>query len=269
MYFTTLVLDGDFLVTERIQTVAIIGFISKGLIYVVIGVLSLLAALNLGGERSGTNGALLFLKKQMFGQFLLTALAVGLLCYSYWMFVRSLKDPEHLGNDRKSMLMRLGFFTTGLVYTVLAVLAFVHLFGAGTGGSASRYLNYFGHTFVSIAFIAIGIVLGVQGVLLTVGVLRGRLLEQFNLGHSKGSRLLKWGGKFGFYSRAFVVFIIAYFFLRAGIYSRERELKGIADAFAFLDQSDLGRILMAVTAVGFISYGLFYILLAKFRDFSE
>lgn len=268
-YFTTWDLNNKFLVSEKIQTVAIIGFISKGLIYVVIGVLSLLAALNLGGESSGTNSALLFLKEQMFGQFLLTALAVGLLCYSFWMFLRSIKDPEHLGSDRKSKLMRVGFFTTGLVYTVLAVLAFIHLFGAGAGDSASRYLDYFGHSFVSIAFIAIGIVLVGQGLLLTVGVLRGGLLEQFNIGRSTGARLLKWGGKFGFYSRAFVVFIIAYFFLREGIYSRGRELKGIADAFSFLDQSGLGRILMAVTAVGFISYGLFYILLARFRNFGE
>ena len=71
------------MVKKSMKTTAIIGFISKGFIYVVIGVLSLLAALNMGGESSGTNSALLFLKKQIFGQLLLTALAVGLLCYSF------------------------------------------------------------------------------------------------------------------------------------------------------------------------------------------
>ena len=255
------------MVKKSIQTVAIVGFISKGLIYVVIGVLSLLAALNLGGQSSGANSALLFLQKQMFGQFLLTALAVGLLCYSFWMFVRSLKDPEKLGNDRKASMIRLGFFTTGLVYTFVALLAFLHLFSGGKEDSASRYLDYLGPTFLSIIFIGIGITLAAQAVVLTVGVFKGGLLDQFNIGQGRGSKILRLGGKFGFYARAFVVAIIAYFFLRAGLYSRGHEIKGIADAFSFLDRSDLGRILMAVTAVGFISYGLFYILLARFRNF--
>ncbi|MEH6766100.1 MAG: DUF1206 domain-containing protein, partial [Aequorivita antarctica] len=43
---------------------ATIGFVSKGIVYLVIGILSLLAALNMGGESSGTNQALIFLKKQ-------------------------------------------------------------------------------------------------------------------------------------------------------------------------------------------------------------
>lgn len=71
------------MVKKSMQRTAIVGFIAKGLVYVVVGVLSLLAALNMGGESSGTSQALLFVKKQMFGQFLLTALGVGLLCYSY------------------------------------------------------------------------------------------------------------------------------------------------------------------------------------------
>jgi len=65
------------------KTAAVIGFVSKGIIYVVIGVLSLMAALNMGGDSSGTNQALLFLKKQPFGQVLLLLLGVGLLCYSF------------------------------------------------------------------------------------------------------------------------------------------------------------------------------------------
>lgn len=251
------------------QHTAIIGFIAKGLIYVVVGVLSLLAALNMGGESSGTNQALLFVKKQAFGQFLLMLLGVGLLCYSFWMFVRSIRDPENMGKDWMSVLMRIGIFITGLVYAFLAVLAFYHLFNASEDKPGEEYLDILGPTTVSILFIVVGIILLAQAIIMVIGVFKGGVMDQFNLEGHKGSYLIRLGGMFGFYSRAFIVFIIAYFFLRAGIYTDNHEIKGIADAFSFLDQSFTGKILMAFTAIGFISYGLFFILLSRYRTFEE
>lgn len=251
------------------RTVAVIGFISKGLIYVVVGVLSLLAALNLGGQSSGTSQAFIFFKKQIFGQFLLTALGVGLLCYSFWMFVRSIRDPENIGNSIKSRFIRFGLFTTGLVYTFLAILAFYHLFSSPKEDYSARYLDFLGPSILSIVFICIGIILAVQAVILIYGVFKGGLLNQFNLEGQAGSGLIRIGGKFGFYSRAFIVAIVAYFFLRAGIYSGSHEIKGVQDAFSFLDESVVGRILMVFTAIGFVAYGLFYILLSRYRTFED
>jgi hypothetical protein len=253
---------------KYLKTIAIIGFISKGFVYLVIGLLSLLAALNMGGESSGTNQALKFLKKQPFGQALLFILGAGLLCYSFWMFVQSLKDPENIGNDRKGKLKRFGLFTTGLVYTALAILAFYHLFTYATQGDSSyRYFNFLGSSLISTLFVCIGIILGIQAVILIVGVFKGGLLNQFNLEGHKGWYIMRLVGKFGFYSRAFIVAIISYFFLRAGLYSGNHKIRGIQDAFTFLEQSQLGTVLMVLTAAGFISYGLFYILLSRYRTF--
>ena len=255
---------------EFYKNAAIIGFVSKGIIYLVIGALSLLAALNMGGDSSGTNQALLFLKKQPFGQVLLLLLGVGLLCYSFWMFLQAFKDPENIGSDYKAKLRRFGLFTTGLVYVVVALLCFYHLFTYPMEESSnSRYLDFLGPTTLSYVFIGIGIVLTMQGIVLTVGVIKGGLLDQFNLEGRKGAAIIRAVGQFGFYARAFVVAIIAYFFFRAGIYTGNHEIKGIQDAFKFLDQSTFGRILMAITAVGFISYGAFFVLLTRFRSFKE
>lgn len=247
---------------------AIIGFISKGIIYLVIGVLSLLAALQMGGESSGTNQALSFLKKQPFGQIMLLFLGVGLLCYSFWMFLQSIKNPENLGSSRRSKARRFGLFTTGLVYTVVAIMAFYHLFTSSyKGDSETRYMSFIDPQVISYAFIGVGIVLLVQAVILIRGAFKGGLLDQFNLEGNKHHRIIRSVGRFGFYARAFVVLIIAYFFLRAGIYSGSNDIKGMQDAFAFMDQSNSGRVLMAVTAVGFISYGAFYVFLTRFRSF--
>lgn len=252
------------------QTAAIIGFISKGIIYLVIGALSLLASLQLGGKSSGTNQALTFLKKQPFGQIMLLLLGIGLLCYSFWMFLQSIKDPENTGSGRKAKLRRFSLFTTGLVYTVVAIMAFYHLFTSSyKGDSQTKYLSFLDPMLISYIFIGIGIILFIQAIILIVGAFKGGLLDQFNLEGHKYHHIIKTIGRFGFYARAFVVLIISYFFLRAGIYSGSNDIKGMQDAFVFMDQSTLGRILMALTAIGFISYGSFYIFLTRFRTFEK
>ena len=223
----------------------------------------------MGGESSGANQALIFLEKQPLGQAMLLFLGVGLLCYSFWMFVQSIQDPENTGTDLHAKLRRFGLFTTGLVYTAVAILSFYHLFAySAIKESGNSYLDFLGPTTLSILFIVIGIVLAIQAIVLITGVFKGGILDQFNLEGKKYSHTMRLMGKFGFYARAFVVIIIAYFFLRAGIYSGNNDMKGIQDAFAFLDQSTVGRILMVVTAVGFIAYGAFYVFLVRFRSFT-
>lgn len=235
-----------------------------------IGVLSLLAALNMGGESSGTSQALAFLKRQPFGQTMLLLLGLGLLCYSFWMFVQSIQDPENSSSNKKAYLMRFGLFTTGLVYTVVAFMAFYHLFTSSyKGDSDTRYLSFLNPSVLSILFICIGVILAIQAIVLTIGVIKGDLLDQFNLEGHNYYGIIRRFGQFGFYARAFVVVIIAYFFLRAGIYTNNHDIKGIQDAFVFLDQSTFGRILMAVTAIGFISYGAFFVFLVRYRSFEE
>lgn len=249
---------------------AIIGFISKGTIYLVIGALSLLAALKMGGESSGTNQALAFLKSQPFGQAMLLFLGVGLLFYSAWMFIQSIKDPENKGSNRKAKFQRFGLFTTGLVYTAVAIMAFYHLLTSSyEGDSQTNYMSFLDASVLSFIFICIGIVLLVQGIILIIGAFKGGLLDQFNLEGQKHYKIIKAVGRFGFYARAFVVLIIAYFFLRAGIYTGNHDIKGMQDAFAFMDQSSLGRVFMAITAIGFISYGVFFVFLTRFRNFEE
>ncbi len=253
---------------KRIKALAYIGFVSKGIIYLVIGILSLLAALRMGGESSGTNQAFIFLEKQPFGQALLILLGLGLLCYSFWMFIQTFNDPEEIGNDKKAKLRRFGLFTTGLIYTFIAVLAFYHVFTyTSSGDSGSPYLDMINPATLSVIFIIIGIILAIQAIVLIIGVFKGGLLDQFNLEGTKYGSFMRLVGKFGFYSRAFIVAVIAYIFIRAGKYSGNHQLKGIQDAFAFLEQSSFGRIVMAFTAIGFIAYGAFYVLLTKYRSF--
>lgn len=48
-----------------------------------------------------------------------------------------------------------------------------------------------------------------------------------------------------------------------------KNIKGIQETFEIVNQSSFGKVLMAITAVGFISYGAFYVILTRYRSFEE
>ncbi|NJW54882.1 DUF1206 domain-containing protein, partial [Salinimicrobium oceani] len=122
---------------KNIKTMARTGFVAKGVVYGIIGILTFKAAFDMGGQKAGQMQVLEWLEKQTFGNILLVLMALGLLCYAAWRFVQAVKDPEHIGDDKKGKAKRTGFFFSGLLYLGLAVLAALKAFGSSTGSSGS------------------------------------------------------------------------------------------------------------------------------------
>ena len=57
-----------------------VGFAAKGIVYTLIGVLALQAALGAGGQTTGSTGALKEVGQAPFGKFLLIAIGLGIVC---------------------------------------------------------------------------------------------------------------------------------------------------------------------------------------------
>jgi hypothetical protein len=81
-----------------LELLARTGFLVKGLIYIVIGVLALQVATRLGGRVTGTRGALMTVLGQPFRTLLLVA-AIGLLGYAVWRVGQGLLDSDRLGHE--------------------------------------------------------------------------------------------------------------------------------------------------------------------------
>jgi uncharacterized protein DUF1206 len=60
------------------------GFVSRGLIYGIIGILAIKLALGAGGKATNQQGALKAIAQQPFGEFLLILVAIGLAGYALW-----------------------------------------------------------------------------------------------------------------------------------------------------------------------------------------
>jgi hypothetical protein len=121
-----------------IERLARFGYVTKGIVYALIGILAVQAAFNVGGGTTGSDGALYTIARQPFGRFMLTLVAIGLIGYVLWRFVQAFNDPEHKGADAKGIARRIGYGISGLIYASLAFTAARIALGTSSSGGPSK-----------------------------------------------------------------------------------------------------------------------------------
>ena len=114
------------------------GYAAKGIVYLLIGVLALIAALGPGRQNHRFDRRFAHHRGQPFGKVLLGLVGIGLCGYALWRFVQAGVDPENKGNDAKGIATRIGYAFSGLSYGALALTAFNIVMGAGGDGGSSN-----------------------------------------------------------------------------------------------------------------------------------
>ena len=95
------------------------GFVARGLVYGIIGVLALKLALGHGGKLTNQQGALQTVAHQPFGKVLLMLVAVGLGGYALWRLVRAAIGHGPEGAD--SGFDRVAALASGIAYGAMCV----------------------------------------------------------------------------------------------------------------------------------------------------
>ena len=106
-----------------VETLARFGYATKGVVYVIVGILAVMTAIGAGGSTTGSSGAIETIAQQPFGRILVGLTALGLIGYVIWRFVQAMMDPEDKGSDAKAIVARIGYAISGIVYAGLAFLA--------------------------------------------------------------------------------------------------------------------------------------------------
>ncbi|HEU5010462.1 MAG TPA: DUF1206 domain-containing protein, partial [Gaiellaceae bacterium] len=123
----------DFVDSRAFEWLSRAGFVARGAVYAIIGVLALRLAVGDGGKLVNQQGAFHTVARQPLGTVLLVALAIGLGGYALWRFVRA--GLGHGPEGRDSGFERVAAFASGVVYAALCVIAIQVL--AGSSGSAA------------------------------------------------------------------------------------------------------------------------------------
>lgn len=258
---------------KSLKKIAAAGYIAKGSIYFITGILTFLAAFDLGGERAGKMALLNYLEKQPFGKILLAVLGLGLFCYAAWRFIQAVRDPENIGSGKKALGTRSGYFFSGIGYGGLGVLAIYEIFRATSQqGEGIWSLSIMNGKSGSYIFIGLGLILAVKAIYQWFSAYNETFMKNFSFSSSsiKPRKLVKRLGGAGLIARGVVIGIIAYFFLKGGLSlgTSSSEMIGTAEAFSFIQENTSGPWLLGIVAAGLICYGIFMFATAKYRSFS-
>jgi hypothetical protein len=254
----------DFKKDRLLQKFARFGLVSKGIVYCLMGLLTILTAMGLSGNKGDKTGAFQFVYDQPFGKILLLAIAIGLCGYVVLRVFQSFFDIDGKGKGAKGIATRLGYAGSAVLYLSMIVYAIKLASGNSGGGDkrqffVSKIMQWpMGEWIIGVAAL---IIIGAGLNQMYKGISK-RFMKKVKLYRSEYSKAFQRAGVIGYVSRGLVFSIVGYFLLNAAIHSNPNEADGTDEAFNFL-QNNFGNLLMALVAMGLVAYGVFMFVRAR------
>lgn len=244
------------------------GFLARGLIYGIIGVLAVKLALGHGGQATNQQGALRDIAHQPSGKILLALVAIGLAGYSVWRLLRALLGHGREGSD--SGFERVAALASGIVYGALCVIAIEILVGAGSSGSSGAkkstagVLGWPAGTWIvglaGVIFVGLGLYQGYRGA--SREFLHDSKTEQMS---ATTKRWITVVGVFGHLARMVVFGLVGVFLVKAAIDFNPRKAVGLDGVLAKLIHHSYGPALLGVVAAGLVAFAMYSISDARYR----
>jgi hypothetical protein len=248
------------------------GLVSKGSLYLLVGLIAAHVSFG-GGERlQDRGGALSTLADGWLGKLLIVLLAIGLVGYAAWRFAEAVLGRPLEGGEKEGWLKRFGYLTRAVWYLGLFGVAISALYGANESGG-SRQEDRFTARVLELPlgrWIVAGIGLGILG----AGVFnlwRG-VTRKFrdNLKLRKMSdveeRVFTALGVVGHFARGVVFGLMGFFLVRAAWQYDPKEAVGLDGALAEVLQQDYGDTLLGIVAAGLIAFGIYCYAEARYRE---
>jgi hypothetical protein len=245
------------------------GFVARGLIYGIIGILAIKLAFGAGGTTTNQQGALRTIAHQPFGKVLLILVAIGLGGYALWRFTRALLG--HGPEDSDSTFERVSALGSGIVYAGLCVVAVKILLDSGStsgsGNTQKTTAGVFGWPagtwlvgIAGVVLIGIGLYQGYRG--LSNDFLKDSKTEEMS---ARVRKWIEWVGTFGHLARMVVFGLVGVFLIKAAIDYNPSKAVGLDGALAKIVNASYGPFLLGLVAAGLIAFGVYSLSDARYR----
>ena len=257
-----------------------IGWVAKGLVYALVGVLSLIVGASAkgsdsssgdaaaGGQEASQTGAITRIAESSSGVVLLFVVAAGLVIYALWRLVTVMLPAD---NDVKAWLTRAGYLVSAVAYLLLAWSAVtiarqpVGSSGESEDARVERFTrDLMNDGFGRAAVFAIGAVLLVLAAVFVWQAVSARFESQLLPGSvgPVSHQTLVLLGRIGWVGRSGMMALIGFFLVRAAVTFDASDAEGLDGSLRKAASSTIGLVLVVVVGAGLLVFGAFCILSA-------
>ena len=261
----------DLPLSQIVEWMARVGYGARGFVYLSVGLLTLLAAMDQVGSAVGSSGAAGWLAGQPLGRVWLILLGVGLWLFVLWRVLQAVFDADNEGADLKGWAMRAGQAMSGVFYALLASTVFEYLDEYGPRPAAEDVAENqekasvlmalpFGEWLIVLA----GLVILAVGVGNILRAWKDRFTEELKCSEDL-CRVVRPMARLGYAARGFAYLPLAIFVFLAGFNSDVSEVTSFGEALDALEARPGGSLVLATTAIGLMAFGVFAFVEACWR----
>ena len=255
-----------------------LGFVARGVVYLVIGLIALNVARNGGrGDDASKEGALREIAERPFGGALLVVLAVGLAGYAMWRASEAVWGKRDEDDEKKRTVKRLASAGRAVLYAAFCITTVRFILSGPSEGSqgdqqeetlVGRALELPAGQWIvagaGLAIIAGAIYIGYRG----LSQKFNERLDTSEMGPVTGATVDVLG-TVGMVARSVVFALAGYLLVRAAIDYDPDEASGLDGTLKTMAQATFGQVILALTALGLVCYGLYSFAEARYRKLDE
>lgn len=250
-----------------------LGFYTKGILFIVIGISAIFLAAGLrGGRITDPIGAMSAIAQLTFGRILLLIIAAGAVGHGLWNVLRGVADVDNHGSGKLAIIQRVLPVGVGIFYFILAATALDIAISepAGvTNGEGEQFVTW---VFLSIPLGALVVLIIAIGFFVAAGNecyngITGKFLDVYRswqIGPALEKFVLSLG-VISFTTRALLYVLIGYFFFLAANLNDPYQAEGMDGALLALAQSRFGGVLLFASGFGLACHGVLAFFEAKYR----
>ena len=246
------------------------GYAACGIVYLAIGIGAIAVALGLSSEPAGSQGVMALVAQLPFGGLVLIGLGVGLAGYAALNIAGAINDPEHRGFSFRGLMERSVDALTGAIYIGLAIAALGRV--ADPSGAEAGTAVRWAQALLSLSYGRT--LLGLFGVALILGggflfhrsanERFGEMLDRREIS-TRARRVIARAARAGTVARGLIFIVCGILVVRAAALSDPDIVGDAGDALAAIGATALGPILLLLTGAGFMAYGVYQLVKARYQ----
>ena len=248
------------------------GLVSKGALYLLVGVIAADVAIAGGQRLRDRGGAVATLADTWYGKTLVFLLAIGLAGYAAWRFAQGVLGRPLEGGKKEGWPKRIGYFARSAWYLFLLWVVVAVLAGADEESGSreedratARVMDWpLGRWIVAavgLGILGVGVFNYWRGI--TQSFKKKLKLRKMSDAEEKVFTIV---GMIGHIARGTVFGLIGFFLVRAAWQYDPNEAVGLDGALSEILRQDYGDTMLGIVSAGLIAYGLYCFVEARYRE---